>query len=359
MRIAKLPALCLLIALLGAGTAACTKIGYYSQAIGGQLSILSKRQPIEALIADPETDPQLRSRLQLVLAARTFASDELALPDNKSYRTYVDLKRSYAVWNVFAAPELSLEPLQWCFVFVGCLNYRGYFSPDGAAKFATKLSEKGHDVYVAGIAAYSTLGWFHDPVLNTMLRSSDAEVAGLIFHELAHQRLYVRDDTEFNESFAMTVEREGVKRWLTHSGSEAEFRRYETIKRRRQQFIELIMQFRQRLEETYASDTPLDAKRAAKAALFDELRQRYRKLSAQWDGYRGYDAWFAQDLNNAHLVPIGLYNQYVPAFQALLAEQGSDLHAFYEAAEELGKLPQPERAARLHSLQQANAEKLQ
>ncbi len=260
------------------------------------------------------------------------------------------------MWNVFAAPELSLEPLQWCFMFVGCLNYRGYFSYDGAAKFANKLSAQGHDVYVAGIAAYSTLGWFHDPVLNTMLRSSDAEVAGLIFHELAHQRLYVRDDTEFNESFAMTVEREGVKRWLAQSGSEAEFRRYETVKQRRQQFIELIMQFRRRLEETYALDRPVDAKRAAKAALFDELRQSYQKLSAQWHGYRRYDAWFTQDLNNAHLVPISLYNQYVPAFEALLAEHGNDLRAFYEAVEELGKLPPPERAARLRSLRHAKAE---
>jgi predicted aminopeptidase len=338
MNIAKPLALWLMILMFGAGTTACTKVGYYSQAIGGQLSILSKRQPIEALIADPQTDPQLRSQLKLVLAARAFASNELALPDNKSYRTYVDLKRPYAVWNVFAAPELSLDPLQWCFVFVGCLNYRGYFSADGAEKFAAKLHEQGHDVYVAGIVAYSTLGWFHDPVLNTMLRSSNAEVAGLIFHELAHQRLYVRDDTEFNESFAMTVEREGVKRWLAHSGSEAEFRGYETVKQRRQQFIELIMQFRQRLKDVYGSDQPVDAKRAAKATLLGELRQSYKKLREQWDGYAGYDAWFAQDLNNAHLVPIGLYNQYVPAFQALLTQHSNDLRAFSEAVDELGKL---------------------
>lgn len=347
---------CMLILLLGGGATACTKVGYYSQAISGQLSILSKRQPIEAVVADPGTDPQLRSRLHLVLAARTFASNELGLPDNKSYRTYVDLKRPYVAWNVFAAPELSLEPLQWCFMFVGCLNYRGYFSPDGAAKFAGKLRAQGHDVYVAGIAAYSTLGWFHDPVLNTMLRSSDAEVAGLIFHELAHQRLYVRDDTEFNESFAMTVEREGVKRWLAHSGSEADFRQYEAVKQRRQQFIELIMQFRQRLEKTYASDKPVDAKRAVKAALLGELRHRYQELRMQWGGYTGYDAWFAQDLNNAHLVPIGLYNQYVPHLQALLAEHGDDLRAFYEAVEELGKLPKSERAVRLRSLRHVKAE---
>ncbi len=356
MSIVRSFASCLLILSLGVATTACTKVGYYSQAISGQLSILSKRQPIETLVADPATDPQLRSRLQLVLAARTFASDELALPDNKSYRTYVDLKRPYVVWNVFAAPELSLEPLQWCFMFVGCLNYRGYFSPDGAAKFAAKLSAQGHDVYVAGIAAYSTLGWFHDPVLNTMLRSSDMEVAGLIFHELAHQRLYVRDDTEFNESFAMTVEREGVRRWLAHSGSEADFHKYEVIKQRRRQFIELIMQFRQRLEKTYASDEPVDAKRAAKLALLGELRRSYQELRVQWDGYDGYDAWFAQDLNNAHLVPIGLYNQYVPHLQALLAMQGSDLGAFYEAAEALGQLPKSERAARLRALRHAKVD---
>jgi predicted aminopeptidase len=346
-------ALCALALLLAAMNAGCTNLGYYTQAIGGQLEILSKRQPIETLLDDPKTDTQLRSKLAAVLAMRAFASNDLALPDNKSYRTYVDLKRQFAVWNVFAAPELSLTPVRWCFIVVGCLNYRGYFSPAGAEKFAGKLRQQNYDVYVGGVAAYSTLGWFHDPVLNTMLRSSDADVAGLIFHELAHQRVYIRDDTVFNESFAVTVEREGVKRWLAHSSSKEQFQQYVLRKQRHEQFVELLMRFRQRLIELYATARSDAEKRAMKATLFTELRADYAGLKRSWNGYDGYDGWFARDLNNAHLVPLGLYQQYVPAFQALLAQHHGDLQAFYQAVEELGKLPTAQRLARLQSLQPA------
>ena len=344
-------ALCALALVLAVANAGCAKLGYYTQAIGGQLEILSKRQPIESLLQDPKTDTQLRAQLAAVLAIRAFASNDLALPDNKSYRTYVDLKRQYAVWNVFAAPELSLTPLQWCFIVVGCINYRGYFSPAGADKFADKLREQGYDVYVGGVTAYSTLGWFRDPVLNTMLRNSETDVAALIFHELAHQRVYVRDDTVFNESFAVTVEREGVKRWLARSGTKEQFQRYLLRKQRHAQFVDLVMRFRQRLIELYATTKPDSQKRALKASLFSELRADYVRLKQSWNGYAGYDEWFARDLNNAHLVPLGLYHQYVPAFQTLLAQHDGNLPAFYQAVEEIGKLPKTERVARLQSLQ--------
>ncbi|MFQ5936234.1 MAG: aminopeptidase [Acidiferrobacterales bacterium] len=345
--VARAVAVCVLILLLGAVNVGC---GYYSQAIGGQLEILSKRQSIETLIDNPETDPTLRSQLTKILEIRAFASAELGLPDNKSYRTYADLERRYVVWNVFAAPELSLEPLEWCFVFVGCLNYRGYFSPEGAQRFADELRQQDYDVYVAGIAAYSTLGWFHDPVLNTILRNSEPDVAGLIFHELAHQRVYVRDDTTFNESFAMTVEIEGVKRWLARTGSKKQFQAYLQRKELRGQFIDLIEKYRERLGHVYASARSDQQKRKAKAAVFDDLRGDYRKLKQGWDGYAGYDAWFAQDLNNAYLVPVGLYQQYVPAFKVLLAQHDGSLPAFYAAVEALGELPKAERVARLKSL---------
>jgi predicted aminopeptidase len=351
-------ALCALALLLTATNIGCAKLGYYTQAIGGQLEIMSKRQPIETLLEDPKTDAQLRSQLASVLAMRAFASNDLALPDNKSYRTYADLKRQYAVWNVFAAPELSLTPVQWCFLVVGCLNYRGYFSPEGAEKFAAKLRQQSYDVYVGGVTAYSTLGWFHDPVLNTMLGSSDADVAALIFHELAHQRIYIRDDTVFNESFAVTVEREGVKRWLARSGSKEQFQRYLLRKQRHEQFVGLVMRFRQRLIELYATTKADAEKRSIKATLFTELRADYARLKQSWNGYDGYDGWFARDLNNAHLVPLGLYHQYVPAFQALLAQHDGNLQGFYEAVEALGKLPKPERLARLQSLQPAKISRL-
>jgi predicted aminopeptidase len=346
-------ALCTLALLLAAANTGCAKLGYYTQAIGGQLEILSKRQPIETLLEDPKTDAQLRVQLAAVLAIRAFASNDLALPDNKSYRTYVDLKRQYAVWNVFAAPELSLTPLQWCFIVVGCINYRGYFSPAGADKFADKLRQRGYDVYVGGVTAYSTLGWFRDPVLNTMLRNSETDIAGLIFHELAHQRVYVRDDTVFNESFAVTVEREGVKRWLAHSGSQEQFQRYLVRKQRHEQFVDLVMRFRRRLIELYATSKPDAEKRALKAALFTELRADYVRLKQSWNGYEGYDEWFARDLNNAQLVPLGLYHEYVPAFRALLAQHHGNLPAFYRAVEEIGMLPKAQRIVRLQSLQPA------
>ena len=304
---------------------------------------------------DSETSSALKAKLESVLEMRTFASHELGLPDNKSYRTYVDLERPYVVWNVFAAPEFSVQPEQWCFAFVGCVSYRGYFDKRDAQRFANKLTDDNFDVYVAGISAYSTLGWFHDPMLNTILRRSDSDVAALIFHELAHQVVYVRDDTPFNESFAVTVEREGVKRWLQHKGIDKDFERYRQRKQRRDEFVTLIMHTRTQLERLYASDKSLDAKRSLKAQAFADLRQKYMMLKRRWGGYQGYDRWLAQDLNNAHLASVGLYNQYVPAFQALLAEHDDDLQHFYKAVEKLAKLDKDERIARLNALQASAA----
>lgn len=342
---------CALIFTLAITTTGCAKLGYYTQAINGHLEILTNREPINALLEDPDTKPALKAQLASILEMRTFATEELGLPDNRSYRTYVDLNRPYAVWNVFAAPEFSLEPLEWCFAFVGCVSYRGYFSPKRAQRFGNTLAKKNHDVYVVGVAAYSTLGWFHDPVLSTILGRPETEVASLIFHELAHQVVYVQNDTAFNESFAVTVEREGVRRWLARKGATAQFERYLLTKRRREDFVNLIMGYRQELQELYGSDRSDVQKRAAKAKAFDDLRNEYRKLKKSWGGYAGFDRWFAQDLNNAHLASVSLYNQYVPAFQALLKKHGDDLRAFYRAVEELSQLPREERIASLESLQ--------
>jgi predicted aminopeptidase len=330
--------------------AACSSVSYYSQAVSGQLSLLSKRRPIAEVLADPKTPPAVRARLQTVQRARNFASAELDLPDNASYRSYADLGRRYAVWNVFAAPELSLAPRQWCFPITGCVAYRGYFSRDAAVRFAKGLKDKGDDVEVEGITAYSTLGWFSDPVLNTMLRQPGYDLAALVFHELAHQELFVSGDTTFNESFATAVEEEGLRRWLLHEHKPEVFRKYRERKRRQARFIALVMRTRERLKDLYASPMNDEAKRAGKRGAFAELKQEYAKLKKSWGGYGGYDRWFDRELNNASLVPIGSYHDYVPAFEQLLRDCDGDLKRFYRQARRIGKLSPTERTRKIQEL---------
>lgn len=344
----------LLVIALVASTAGCANLGYYTQAVKGQFQIYSRTRPIADVIADPDTDPGVKDKLRRVLKIREYASHELGLPDNDSYRVYADLKRPYALWNVFATPELSLKPIEWCFVITGCVAYRGYFSRDQAEAFADKLRSAGDDVYVGGVTVYSTLGWFDDPVLNTIINRPIPEIAGLIFHELAHQRLYVKGDTTFSESFAVTVELEGVHRWLQSNGAAGQFTRYREQLKRRDQFIALMLKYRDRLEALYRSDASVDAKRAGKQRVLADLRVEYRHVKAGWNGYDGYDSWFAH-LNNAHFVSVGTYYELVPAFQALLAEQHGNLPKFYRAAEKIADLPEKERTAALNRLSPATA----
>jgi predicted aminopeptidase len=345
-------ALIVLLLLFSTGGAGCS---YYIQALSGQMEILSKRQPIAELLESPDTRPGLKEKLTLVLQLRDFASSQLLLPDNKSYRSYAELERPFVVWNVFATPEFSLEPKTWCFLIIGCVGYRGYFDHDDALAFAAKLRAQGFDVYLGGVAAFSTLGWFHDPMLNTVLRRSRAEVAGIMFHELAHQRLYVQNDTGFNESFATTVELEGVRRWMREHGSTEEYERYRLSNNRRAEFADLILVYRDRLRRLYASESSTAEKRAAKAKTFAELKRDYGKLKTSWGGHDGYDDWFAQDLNNAHLTSVGTYHQHVVAFRSLLKQHRGDLDGFYRAAEELGRLPPEERVAALTALRNRGA----
>ncbi len=337
-----------LVVLLPLG--GCARTGYYLQSVGGQLDLLSRRVPVEKLIEDPETDPELRERLIAVTAIRDFASAELGLPDNRSYRSYADLGRPYVVWNVFAAPEFSVEPKKWCFLFVGCLSYRGYFREERARAYAAKLSEEGFDVYVAGIAAYSTLGRFADPVMNTMLYGDDLYLAGLIFHELAHQQLYIKDSTVFNESFATLVGEEGVRRWLASRDENDAWERWRVRDHYRDEFNALVTGTRERLAALYASGMTEDRMRARKAEIIDEMRADYVRLREDWGGYRGYDRWFEGPLNNAQLGSVATYQLLVPAFRALLAEAGGDMPAFYRHAAELGELPAEKRDARLDEL---------
>ena len=327
--------------------AGCAHFSYYAQAIGGQMDILAKSRPIDEWIEDPATTPETRQKLATALTLREFATRELGLPDNRSYRNYADLERPFAVWNVFATPELSLQPREWCFVVAGCVSYRGYFAQAEADRFAAELKQQGDDVYVGGVPAYSTLGWFNDPMLNTVLKRSETEIAGILFHELAHQKLYVKNDSAFNESFATVVELEGVKRWLRKQGKPEEFQRYQKNMKRREEFVALVLRHRERLEKIYAASLDDNEKRATKAHILAELRKDYLALKTGWGGYEGYDSWFAQDLNNARLVSIGLYHQYVAAFQKLLTRQRNDLTLFYQAVEEMVRQPKEKRDSAL------------
>ena len=326
----------------------CSSLSYYGQLASGQLKLLQAREPVEDIISDPGRDPKLRQRLAYAQQARTFASAHLHLPDNKSYRLYADLGRPYVVWNVFATDEFSLDPVTHCFPIAGCVAYRGYYSLGGARGEAALQRQAGKDVYMSGIEAYSTLGWFNDPILSSMLGWGDERLATLIFHELAHQRFYVKDDTEFNESYASFVEQEGTRQWRASRGLAPESVSQST---RRDQFIRLVLDTRERLKTLYSQPLTAEVMRERKAAEFERLRHEYRQVrDEQWRGDKRFDGWINSPMNNAKLLPFGLYDQWVPAFEALFKQVKGDWPEFFEAVETLGDLPAKERKARLQQL---------
>jgi len=328
----------------------CANIGYYWQSVSGQLEVWRRERPVEEVLADPAAAWPLKDKLKRVLEIRAFASRELGLPDNQSYRRYADLGRPFVVWNVFAAPEFSVEPLRWCLAFAGCVNYRGYFERAAAEQFAAELARQGQEVYIGGVPAYSTLGWFDDPVLSTFIHYPDVEIARLVFHELAHQVAYAKDDTTFNESFAAAVEQEGVRRWVAHAGDARHLEEFERNRRVRGEFARLVQKVRGQLEALYRTRLAPEAMRERKNAILDALEVEYRALKAGWGGFDRYDRWFAQRPNNAQLASVGIYTQLVPAFEALLLCETGDLGRFYAAVTELAALPKEQRDARLHAL---------
>ena len=321
---------------------------YYLQAAQGQWELTRKREPIDAVLARPDTTPELAARLRLVQDARQFAVDELSLPDNDTYRTYADLERDYVLWNVFAAPEFSLEPKTWCFPVAGCVGYRGYFSKEAAEREAARLAAQGFDVAVGGVAAYSTLGRFKDPVLNTMMNWDDARLVAVLFHELAHQVVYAKDDTAFNESFATAVEEFGLRRWLESRGAEDQMARYVDRRRLSEEVMSLITSARSDLESLYSSELSDDEKRPVKT---ERLRLLAEQVTAVLNrNGAGAGHWLSGELNNARLVPMALYEGNLPAFEALLARCDSELACFYAAAKRMADLPKSERADQLESL---------
>ncbi|WP_296743480.1 aminopeptidase [Mesorhizobium sp.] len=337
--------------ILASAISGCTSVSYYAQSIEGHVELMAARKDVGRLIRDPSTPAPLRAKLTKAAAIRRFATDELAEPDNSSYRSYVDVGRDDVTYAVFAAPQFSLAPVTWCFPVFGCVPYRGYFSQKAAVESAAELRGKGLDVYVSGVTAYSTLGWFSDPLLSTMLRQDDTYLASLIFHELAHQKIYVNGDSAFNEAFAVSVETSGTRKWLRATGNRAGLRRYEADRARRADFLALIAKTRDELRQVYGSPRTPEKMAAAKAATIDRLRARYRQMrDRRWAGYRGYDGWFDSPINNAKLAATAVYGEQVPAFLRLYDLCSGDYPRFYAAVRRIGNLPQASRAQALRTV---------
>lgn len=307
------------------------------------MEILQSREPISDLIDNPDTPTALRKKLKFIQTVRDFADKQLHLPVNDHYLSYVELNRPYVVWNVFAAPEFSLTPKTWCFPIVGCVAYRGYFSEEDAQRYGNSLKQAGNDVFIGGTIAYSTLGWFDDPVLSTFLVLSAPEIAALIFHELAHSILYIQDDTAFNESFATAVEQEGLRRWQSSANDLRGYENWLQKGQRRQQFISLVLKYRTKLHDLYQGNLPLTEKRNQKAAVFDQMRSEFLDLKLEHTAMAAYDDWFSKPLNNAQLISVSTYHNWVPAFRKMLAASGGDLEEFYQKCRQLAKKDAAER----------------
>lgn len=329
----------------------CGSVRYYGQAIRGQAQLMVERRALTKVLDDPATDPAVAARLQLAQQARRFASRQLRLPDNRSYTTYVDLHRPYVVWNVFATPPYSVEALPQCFPVAGCVAYRGWFSASAAHEDAAHLRAGGADVWVGGVSAYSTLGWFADPLISSMLGSDDDTLAGTIFHELAHQLIYVKGDTAFNESFASFVQSQGLRQWRQSKGLP---RADGTAEKVDKGFSRLVLDLRAKLAVLYASgaaDTVLEAGKQREIEAFRGRYARWRDATAAHD--HRYDAWMAAPINNARLLPFRLYDQWVPAFERLLVRAGGNWTVFYASVNRLARQPEAARRAALQELEGA------
>jgi predicted aminopeptidase len=337
-----------LAAVMIAAVSGCTSTAYLLQAANGEWHVIHGRKPIVQVIDDPQTPEPMIRELADVREARDFASRDLGLPDNDSYRTYVRIDRPYVVWNVVAAPVLSVQPKEWCFPIAGCVAYRGYFNEKRARDFAARLQQSGYDVVIEGVPAYSTLGKLPDPVMSTMMRYGSDELASMIFHELAHQMLYVQNDSRFDEAFAVTVEDEGLKRWLQYKGRPARIAELQKERVEDELFVALLRHTRDRLAQLYASSAPRAAKLRRKQRLFAELAVEIHALERRLAvRFPEYDTWIAEGLNNAELVSVGTYNDCVPGFERLLRQENDDLPRFYDAARKLAGEPKAARDAQL------------
>ena len=327
----------LLVISLGQLTA-CADLSYYLHSVNGHYDIINRARPIQDWLEDGSTDPELAIKLARIEQIREFAINELGLPESDSYTLYADVGRQYALQNLFAAEEFSVKPKQWCYPVVGCAGYRGYFDIQRLQRFRDRLQEQGFEVHVTRVTAYSTLGWFDDPVLNTFIDWPEHRLAGLIFHELAHQQLYVDGDTEFNESFAMAVQQAGVEKWLQSKKQEQKLQRYRQYLLNRQRVVSLIETARQDLDRLYQQDMDVTQMRQAKRERLQQLQQDYREMSADFEVSDGFKRWFDGELNNAKLASVATYHAQVPAFKSRLQKLGGDFPRFYQEVAELASI---------------------
>jgi len=326
----------------------CSALSYYNQSIMGQVSVIYNREDFDSILNDPEADTVLKNKLTRVKIIRRFATERLLLPDNKSYLYYADVKRPYVVTNVFAAPEFSLTPVNWCYPVVGCVSYRGYFNPDDAQNHAVKLSKEGNDTHVAGIAAYSTLGWFDDPLLNTMINWRERALAGLIFHELSHQVLYFSNETAFNEAFSSAVERIGSIQWLIHNNPN-QLQHYLLYLDAQNDFRNLLSDIREELKEVYISTDSIQKKRKLKSQIIGNLKIRYTELKHKWPETIHFDYWFNKPVNNARFTSSMTYLQQIPAFYTLFIESNGDWAHFFTTIKNMENLRSEDRKILINS----------
>ena len=336
MNYQRIKRICLICCLM-LGSTSCATTSYYLQSLNGHVDLLLKRQTISGILASQNTDKLLRDKLEMVLEIRRFASEHLSLPDHGSYSDYADLGRNFVVWNVFAAPELSLQAKQWCFLFVGCLNYRGYYSEEAANRYAQTLEAQGYDVFVGGVTAYSTLGWFNDPVLNTMLNRDNNYLASVIFHELSHQKLYLKNDTAFNEAFAEMVAQTGVQYWLDLHGTATSRQNFLDKRSDETAFVNLILKYKEKLEMTYNSEISTNEKRANKKFLLNQIAEEYENQYETGGNTGRYVTWLSSGLNNAKLITVITYQDYVSGFLTIFNHEYRNYQKFYESVEKLSK----------------------
>lgn len=329
-----------IIALLLGG---CADLGYYWHSASGHLAVMNQRVDIDDLLADDTTPDELRERLLLVKRIRRFSVDKLKLPDNDSYASYVELDRPYVVQNIFAAPEFSIRLHQWCYPIVGCASYRGYYDEDRLQAYANKMRDQGFEVHVGRVSAYSTLGWFDDPVLSSFINWSDHRLAGLLFHELTHQQIFIDGDTRFNESLASAVQQAGTELWLKQENQLDRLQNYHRWLRYRREVIDLIQQLQQQLSQMYSEPIDDREKREHKQAFFEAAKRRHGEIAARYGIKGGFTRWFNEELNNAKIGSVAAYNAEVPAFLAMLQARDYDFEAFYQYVEALGELDKPRR----------------
>jgi len=341
----------LIVLILLVACSACSTGQFYSQAFLGQADLLLKRRAIQKVLLEDDLPPDVRGRLQFVLILRAFAKEELGLPVGKAYTTYSDLGRPFALWNIYAAPELSLESQSWCYPLAGCFAYRGYFSEEDAQREAEVYRKRGFDVKVGGILAYSTVGWFDDPVLNTFILKSEPYLVELLFHEMAHRKIYIKNDTPFNENFATAVSLLGSELWYQDRADSSAYREYRAHQVRQHALVNLVLDYRTQLNAAFSNGALSEAeKRQHKKRIMQALQEAYRKLKSarEWDDR--YDYWLGT-MNNASMATLSNYQSLVPNFLALFNASGRDWSIFYQRVEDISRLDKLPRHEALSAYQ--------